>query len=239
MATGGLGFSSCTFHLHYYKTSAWDSQPQTLWADISFHHFYLLDLVWQDPATQDHMRLNICHFAFVTRPLKQRREKHKACDAGVWISSQRIQHSTIPNPEICQFQSSCSITHHEICLRSPPDQLMWFLGPEQKQQCQQSMSCSSGSWAKRNFSVFTNMHTHGFPHKAHSIAKKIHHWSFVVFARQELKKKAFLTMTCCFAPKWLSVSLFRSKCYQALKRLSHWSFASRLPCTQFYLWLFE
>lgn len=73
---------------------------------------------------------------------------------------QFIQHATVLSLEICQLSPAAPLHIMSPVSVGPPNHLMWFLVPEQKQQCQQSYSCSSCSLSKDNFSVFTDMHLH-------------------------------------------------------------------------------
>lgn len=136
---------------------------------------------------------------------------------------QFIQHATVLSLEICQLSPAAPLHIMSPVSVGPPNHLMWFLVPEQKQQCQQSYSCSSCSLSKDNFSVFTDMHLHNsfssqsLPHCQDKLPQIIS-----LLCQTSFFFEVFLTVICCFAPKWLSVSLFRNNSFSALWRSCHW-----------------
>lgn len=140
--------------------------------------------------------------------------------AWIWFTSQFTQPATILSLEICQLSPAAPLHITSLVSGAPPlNHLMWFLVPEQKQQCQQSYLCSCCSLNEDNFSVFTDMHLHNrfSPQSSPFCQEKLPQITSSA-ARHFFFFWRFSQMICCFAPKWLSVSLFRSNRFLALCR---------------------
>lgn len=98
----------------------------------------------------------------------------------------------------------------------PLDDLMWFLGPEQKQWCQQSymfFCCNSSE------TLFFCLHKHTcstvFFQRAWSTAKKPYHGSLVICQTSFFLSFSHSDLLLCYQTSflqwlWLSVSLFRN-----------------------------
>lgn len=162
LATGGLCFSSCTFHFHQCKATArvggavrGKSLHRFVLRVFSLFCLCLLRSVQPTRATHSHMTLvsvfRICRegIAAVTArqfPKSTQQGKHLACDAPKSETSSSLNTSLLATRNL-SFESSCSITHQEspVLGRHPPTPrtVMWFLVQEQKQQCQDSYSCLS------------------------------------------------------------------------------------------------
>lgn len=170
------------------------------------------------------LSISICYKAITAMTTRQFPSPHKAW---IWITSQFIQPATIHSLENCQLSPAAPLHITSLVSgASPPNHLMWFLVPEQKQQCQQSYLCSCCSLNEDNFSVFTDMHLHNSfsPQSSPYCQEKLPQ---ITNPRRQTFFFFFFKvsqMICCFAPKWLSVSLFRNNRFLALGRSCQWYF---------------
>ena len=225
--TAGLDFSSCTFHFHDCKCDGGSGRGGgARWLEMAsnclgLRLLFIGFICCRATQNRTTFLLNLCYFLYLLQghegkdhkavSIFTRQEKHLACDtqpAGLYNMLRSSE-----NEQSVSWVQLFHYTSRFPVSGAPSSHLMWFLGPERQQRCQQSRWCLSCSLSKGQFFC---LHKHA------------HVQQFSSTERAPLPRKAttvlrhqFLSVICCSAPEWLSVSLFRSSSLLALGRRCH------------------